>query len=381
MAIFIDFKKAFDTLDHDGLLRSMEECGIRGPMNAWFCNYLKDRTLQVSIGGTISEVGKIKYGVPTGSVFGPVGYIIHVNGMNRVIESSKTYMYADDTCLMYSGKDPKIIQKVMQKDLDNTVKWAHDNGIIINVSKTKCMLISSPYNRQKEPIIIIKGHTYDCLHRNSYNNKHCKCQHLEQVKSYKYLGLTIDSNFVWSAHVEQICKKLRSVLGKLYHLRFMINRGLLHILYHALAEASIDYGLSSYGLTFPVHINKIKALQIRLLKILVNNKLKKSCNKEYDKLYKICKIVPVDKKVNIKLIIEQFNNDEHKVERVRGYPTRQSKKKMYVVPKIKNYFGKRTRRWIVPTLLNELPPDLLSVDISKKQLKTVLKKHYLSLCP
>ncbi|KAL0860053.1 hypothetical protein ABMA27_010368 [Loxostege sticticalis] len=382
MTIFIDFKKACDTLDQDGLLQSMEEYGKRGPVNTWFRNYLKDRTLEVNISGTSSDVGRIKYGVPTGSVYGPVGYIIHVNGMTNVIKSSSTYMYADDTCLMYCDKGPKNVQKVMQKDLDNTIRWAHDNGIIINVSKTKCMLISSPYSHQKQVNIVIKGHTYDCLHSSGASGMDsCRCEQIEQVESYKYLGLTIDNKFSWNLHIDQVCKKLRSVLGKMYYLKYMTSRGILYMLYHALADSTIGYGLGSYGLTFPVHLNKIKALQIRLLKILACNKIKNECNKEYEKLFKICKIVPIDKKIKMTLVVEQFMKSEHKKEREYGYPTRQSRKRKYVVPKSKNYFGRRTRGWIVPTLHNELPPDLLGGVVSKNHLKNILKKHYLSLCP
>jgi hypothetical protein len=68
MTIFIDYKKAFDTLDHGCLLQAMDECGIRGPMNVWFSRYLKNRTIKVSVCGAESEIGNIKYGVPTGSV-------------------------------------------------------------------------------------------------------------------------------------------------------------------------------------------------------------------------------------------------------------------------------------------------------------------------
>jgi ribonucleases P/MRP protein subunit RPP40 len=377
MTIFIDFKKAYDTLDHDSLLQSMKECGIRGPANLWFRNYLKNRTLEVNVSGTSSDVGTIKYGVPTGSVFGPVGYIVHVNSMHNVIKSSRTYMYADDTCLMYCDRDPLNIQKAMQEDLDNIVMWAHDNGIIININKTKCMLISSPYSHQKQASIAITGHTYDCLHSNGRVS--CRCEQLEHVQSYKYLGLIIDNKFSWKLHVEQICKKLRTVLGKMYHLKYQTNRGILHMIYHALADSTIGYGLGSYGLTFPVHINKIKNIQVRLIKILASNKDKNACNKEYEKLFKICKIIPIDKKVKMTILLEEFDRSEHKKEREYNYPTRQSKIKKYVVPRSKNYFGERSRRWIVPTTLNELPKDLLGEVISKNHLKNVLKKYYLSM--
>lgn len=380
MVIFIDFKKAFDTLDHSGLLQAMNECGIRGPMNAWFSKYLDQRSLKVCISGTESVRGDIKFGVPTGSVYGPLGYIMHVNSMSNVLRKCKAFMYADDTCLVYSHNNIDVIQQDIQNDFDRIVQWAHDNGIIINTDKTKCMLIHSPYHRNKSNLMTVgvKGHSYECLHNNKLN---CLCSYLETVTSYKYLGLVIDNTFTWNLHVNNVCNKLRAILGKLKSLKHAVNRKLLFTLYYALADSVIEYGLGGYGLTFPTHLNKIKILQIRLLKLLADKKTKKSLNKNYEKLFKICKILPVHNKSKLNILTEQFNNEYYKEERRHMYPTRLSKKKTLVVPKVTNYFGKRTRKYVVPSLVNELPPHLISHVKSKQQLKNVLKKHYLSLCP
>lgn len=377
---FIDFKKAFDTLEHEGLLQAMDECGIRGPVKRWFRQYLDNRNLKVRVKGVDSNLGKVDYGVPTGSVYGPIGYIMHVNSMVNVIKNCNAYMYADDTCLTYSGRDCEMIRLAMQEDLDNVVKWAHDNGILININKTKCMLISSPYSHiAKNACISIKGHSYECLHDNYAN---CQCECIERVAKYKYLGLLIDERFTWDAHVDTICNRLRSVLGKLNNLKYIVSRQVLYILYHALAEATINYGLGGYGLTFPVHLNKIKVLQIRLLKLLVNKAAKDSISKEYEKLFKICRILPIQKKVKSTIILEQHNNNEHKVKKVYNRPTRKvAQKNKYLVPKVTNYFGQRTRQWLVPTLLNELPREISTETVSKNALKNILRKHYLSLCP
>lgn len=377
-AVFIDFKKAFETLDHDGLLQSMQECGIRGPMYTWFREYLRNRKLKVRVCGTESKIGDIKFGVPTGSVYGPVGYLMHVNSMPNVIKNCNIYMYADDTCIMYSGTDQYSIQKAVQQDFDNLVRWSHDNGIIINLNKTKCMAILSPYNKNKIINIHIIGHEYECLHRYM---KDCKCNRLVNVTYYKYLGLTINNNFSWRCQVDNVCNKLRLILSKLQHLQFIVNKGIMYLLYYALADSVISYGLGAYGLTFPSYLDKIKNLQIRLLKLLVDEKVKKSLNKEYDKLFKICKILPIESKVKITILCEQFHDNKHKKYREYTHPTRSSKKPKFIVPKVNNYYGRRERRWVTPVLLNELPCDLQTGLENKNQLKNKLRKHYLSLCP
>lgn len=377
-AIFVDFKKAFDTLDHDGLLQSMMECGLRGPINTWFREYLRGRQLAVSVCGTKSRKGNIKYGVPTGSVYGPVGYIMHVNSMPNVIKKCKSFMYADDTCIVYSGTVQDRIQEAMQEDFDNVVRWAHDNGILINIDKTKCIPILSPFNKTKIINIKIKGHSYDCLHRAHAN---CNCVHIEMVQSYKYLGLIVDDRFSWIPHVDSVCNKLRSILGKLHYLKYMATRGTMYLVYHSLADAVISYGLGAYGLTFPVHLNKIKSLQIRILKLLVDYNVKKSLGGDYEKLFKLCKVLPVEYKLRMVIIMEQFGKTDHKHERKYAYQTRASKQPKLIVPKTKNYYGKRTRRWLTPVYSNELPHDLLHTVQSKKHLKSLLRRHYLSLCP
>lgn len=74
-------------------------------------------------------------------------------------------MFADDTCIMYADKDLGTIQSALQEDFNNITAWAHDNGILLNATKTNIMHIHSSYTRSdKNSLISIKGHSYDCLH-------------------------------------------------------------------------------------------------------------------------------------------------------------------------------------------------------------------------
>ena len=152
------------------------------------------------------------------------------------------------------------------------------------------------------------------------------------------------------------------------------------MVYYALADAIMVYGLGGYGLTFKTYLDKVKTLQIRLLKLLVDTKTKNKFSEDYEKLFKICNILPITEKVIITVLMEQIDNTEFKKRQEHAYPTRLSKTKKCQVPKMRNYYGKRTRRWVVPVLMNELPPEIYEVN-SKKRIKKILTKHYLSLCP
>ncbi|PZC86310.1 hypothetical protein B5X24_HaOG211471 [Helicoverpa armigera] len=119
IALFIDYKKAFDTLDHEILLQAMDECGIRGPTNAWFKNYLTNRKISTVVSSVVGKEANVDLGVPTGSVYGPVGYIIHVNSVSNVVQKCKVFMYADDMCLVYASKDISEVQRCIQDDFEN----------------------------------------------------------------------------------------------------------------------------------------------------------------------------------------------------------------------------------------------------------------------
>lgn len=377
VAVFIDFKKAFDTLDHDQLIQAMNECGIRGPLNVWLKSYLHNRKLRTVISGKKGDKADIVYGVPTGSVYGPVGYIMHVNSMCNVIKHGRMYMYADDTCLLYAHKDLQRLQSLIQADIDNIIKWAHDNGIIINLTKTKCVHIRSPYNKLKDESIKIVGHNYDCMHS---GGRTCNCCLVEFVEQYKYLGLIIDRDMSWKSHVNAVCGRLRSALGKFYHLNRVVTRATLYTVYYALVDAIIDYGLSCYGCTFPSYLDKIKTLQIRILKTLVDKNTKHNCKSNYEQLFGICKILPIHEKVKMLIVLENYNNDSHKKHIDHKITTRKISDKKFIVPNKNNYYGERTRMVLVPSIYNDLPVSLRCMNnVTKKTFKKHVNNHLLKM--
>jgi hypothetical protein len=373
LTLYIDFKKAFDTLDHEQLIVAMQECGVRGSALEWIRSYLSNRTLTTVIDGRSGDEAKVIYGVPTGSIYGPVGYIMHVNSMSNVVQNCSTYMYADDTCIVYADRDIKNLEQCVQTDFVNIIKWSHDNGIILNIEKTKCMLIKSPYLRVPSENINIIGHTYDCLHNNQLN---CECAGIEFVNKYKYLGLTIDTKFSWANHIDLVCNKLRAIMVKLYSLKNIVNRKIMHTLYHSLAESVISYGLNAYGLTFKTYLDKIYSIQIRIIKnVLVDKNTKMSCKQNYKLLYKRLKILPVHDKVKYLIYLENYGHDRFKTRKKSLRNFRPNTKRRYVEYNTNNYYGQRTRKNMIPKIFNRISPTIeecSSKEIFKKRLKETL---------
>ena len=144
VGIFIDLQKAFDTVDHKILLRKLDYYGIRGSANNWFKSYLKDRKQYVSINGYDSSTDIMKFGVPQGSVLGPLLFLIYINDLHKSIKYCTTRHFADDTNLLIKNKSLKQLKKHVNYDLRNLNKWLKSNKISLNASKTELLLFRHP---------------------------------------------------------------------------------------------------------------------------------------------------------------------------------------------------------------------------------------------
>ena len=107
--VFVDLKKAFDTVDHNILLKKLDYYGVRGIANEWLASYLKNRKQFVSIGGHISSTHVIQTGVPQGSVLGPLLFLLYINDLNKSIKNSRAYHFADDTNILLSNESLELL--------------------------------------------------------------------------------------------------------------------------------------------------------------------------------------------------------------------------------------------------------------------------------
>ena len=112
VGVFIDLKKAFDTVDHGFLIEKLYHYGIRGIANTWIGSYLMNIYQYVNINGTNSDYMNVLCGVPQGSILGPILFILYINDMCNVSTLLKPILFADDTNLFYSGKDIKELSSV-----------------------------------------------------------------------------------------------------------------------------------------------------------------------------------------------------------------------------------------------------------------------------
>ena len=135
--VFVDFQKAFDTVNHEILLQKLDHYGFRGVINQWFRSYLTDRSQKVVINGFESDNKIMHHGVPQGSVLGPILFLIYINDLHNCIKHSITYHFADDTNLLNISNDYKTLQRKINYDLFQLHKWLTANKISLNEGKTE----------------------------------------------------------------------------------------------------------------------------------------------------------------------------------------------------------------------------------------------------
>jgi predicted Holliday junction resolvase-like endonuclease len=232
LSLFIDFSKAFDTINHNKLKVALEKIGIRGPLLQWFESYLSERKVLVRVEDVYSKVRLCPTGVPQGSILGPILYIIYVNDMFNIVRKCKIYMYADDTVLVACHKNLTIAESQLQEDFTGVLQWTHDNSLVINADKTKLIHICSNLNLNHSSPVTIIYHTQNCLHEMCTGSKCKNCSDIIQnVDSHVYLGLTIDNRFSWKPHIDHLCRRLRSCAFQLYLLKNIVHFKIMKSVY------------------------------------------------------------------------------------------------------------------------------------------------------
>ena len=191
--VFLDLKKAFDTVNHKILLSKLRKYGICDKAHSWFESYLDNRMQRCSVNGTLSRSCSLSCGVPQGTILGPLLFLLYINDLPSCLSNCQSRMCADDTHLTYAGFSADNIQTCLNDDLVNVSNWLIANKLTLNMTKTEFMLIGS---RQRLCTLTVPS-------RPSINGSP-----IEHVTTAKSLGVLIDDNLTWRSHIDKLTKKI-----------------------------------------------------------------------------------------------------------------------------------------------------------------------------
>lgn len=245
-ATFCDLSKAFDCVDHNMLLYKLQHYGISGGALKLFRDYLVNRKQVVFVNGEQSSLADVVCGVPQGSVLGPFLFLIAINDLPYNIDSS-TYLYADDTTFVSCGSSIELLEQSVTDVLRTSSSWFAANSFLLNNSKTQTVVFSL---RQ-----VIENASF---------NSHVK-----------FLGVTLDQQLSWNAHLESLETKLARVVFLLSRLLHCVPINYVRSAYFAFFQSIMSYGIVFWGHT--PKANKILMLQKKIVRILTKSDWQAHC--------------------------------------------------------------------------------------------------------
>ena len=256
LAIFIDFSKAFDTIDHKILLQKLWHYGIRGNTHDLLQDYLSKRIQFTSVSNENSDKAKITYGVPQGSVLGPLLFLIYINDLINCSTASCFALFADDTNIFVTGKNYNEATTRANSILDAVFRYTLANKLHINLEKT-CFMHFKPKAQSddiEKNVLTING------------------IEIEEVTETKFLGITIDNQLSWNSHITSLTKKLKCCVGQINRISNLIPKELYKSIYHTLYESHLNYGITVWGGTSKAKLRPLFIGQKHCIRILFGDK-------------------------------------------------------------------------------------------------------------
>jgi hypothetical protein len=364
IGIFIDLRKAFDTIDHKILLGKIQFYGIRGLAFEWFKNYLTNRIQYVCINDTYSNSNTITCGVPQGSILGPLLFLIYIND---IVESSSILhfmLFADDTNLSYSDNCINNLKVIVNSEIAKLSTWFTVNKLSFNCKKSNYMLFGHK-------------HLDDALCKNMIT---INSNTLERVKVVKFLGILIDDKMDWKAHISHVASKVARNIGIMYKIKNKLNLSTMIMLYNSLVYSHLLYCCIVWGSASSTSLNKLRVLQKKIIRIITGSPYRahsnvifsKLCILKFDDIY-VTQIVTLMFKIYNRFLPPEMI-EFYSMFQLRNYCSVYNTRKPktdFLIPFARTNLGRKNFACEGPRLWNGIPEsirDLTSLCCFKKEL-------------
>jgi hypothetical protein len=373
--VFMDLSKAFDTLDHQILLRKLHYYGIRGLAHEWFANYLSNRTQYVYIrelDETSSDLG-ITCGVPQGSILGPLLFLIYINDLFKSSTSAEIILFADDTNLLFRDKDLQMLERKCNLEVANVASYLAANKLSLNAKKTKLILFHTSQRPNKNDIVI---------------NLKINDIPIERVASTKFLGVIIDQHFSWRSHIQETCIKVGRMIAVISRFKNFFPKNILKMMYSAFVMPYLQYGILAWG---SVNTSRLFLLQKRAVRIIENTQYKAHS----DPLFKNLRILKLNDVFRHKLVQLYTKINKNKCtpyiqglwanflqSNIRNRPLRSDTNILINLPKVVLTLEKQKIVYQIATAYNFLInlPTNINIINSQSHVKSILISLYESQC-
>ncbi|OXA54629.1 putative RNA-directed DNA polymerase from transposon BS, partial [Folsomia candida] len=228
--LFIDFQSAFNKVIHVLLIRKLKKMGFEGNALKLLESYLDDRRIRVKVNGAISKPERLRVGIPQGGGISSILFVVFINDLPPYLKKTLVIIYADDVIIDCFHKSPKVIQDILNEDLQAIEEWPIKNGMEINWSKTHSMLLHAPEMQRTDDLhISIMGHT------------------VQRVNFFKYLGLVLDEQLAFDDHYDQTCRTVTSSIHLISRHKRSFSPKKLVIFSKSLILCVIEYCIPVWG--------------------------------------------------------------------------------------------------------------------------------------